>query len=113
MAHRLVELEIVPSISHETVRRVLKKNGITRRKVQYWVIPPEEDAEFVAHMEQVLETYARPYDPQHPVICMDEQPVQLVAEKRRVIPATEGHPQRVDYEYERYCPQYGGTKWAG
>jgi len=69
--------------------------------VQYWVIPPEEDAEFVAHMEQVLETYARPYDPQHPVICMDEQPVQLVAEKRRVIPATEGHPQRVDYEYER------------
>ena len=42
------------------------------------MIPPEADAEFVAHMEQVLDIYARPYDPAHPVVCMDEQPVQLV-----------------------------------
>ncbi|NOX55296.1 MAG: IS630 family transposase [Planctomycetes bacterium] len=74
---------------------------MTKRKIQYWVIPPEADAEFVAHMENVLETYARPYDPNHPVICMDEQPVQLVKETRRMIPATAEHAQRVDYEYER------------
>jgi len=52
-------------------------------------------------MEEVLETYAKPYDPRHPVVCMDEQPVQLVKETRPPLTATETHPQRVDYEYER------------
>jgi hypothetical protein len=65
------------------------------------VIPPEADAEFVAHMEEVLDVYARPYDPSHPVICMDEQPVQLIKEVRNVMPATTTLPKRVDYEYER------------
>lgn len=50
--------------------------------VEYWVIPPKQDAEFVADMEQVLETYALPYDPEQPVVCMDEQPVQLVLESQ-------------------------------
>jgi hypothetical protein len=52
-------------------------------------------------MEEVLETYAKAYDPAHPVLCMDEQPVQLFKETRQPIPATLEHPQRVDYEYER------------
>jgi hypothetical protein len=50
---------------------------MTRRKIEYWVIPPEADGEFVAAMEEVLETYARPYNVRRPVLCMDEQPVQL------------------------------------
>jgi hypothetical protein len=74
---------------------------MTKRKIAYWVIPPEADAEFVAGMEEVLETYAKAYDPAHPVLCMDEQPVQLLQETRPPIPATPAHPQRVDYEYER------------
>ena len=74
---------------------------MTRRKIAYWVIPPEQDAEFVAHMEDVLETYAQAYDAQHPVVCMDEQPVQLLKETRVPIAATQTHPTRVDYEYER------------
>jgi hypothetical protein len=74
---------------------------MTNRKIQYWVIPPEADAEFVAGMEAVLETYEKPYDPQCPVVCMDEQPVQLLKETRRPIPATTKHARRVDYEYER------------
>ena len=72
-----------------------------KRKVQYWVIPPESDAEFVARMEQVLEIYGKAYDPERPVVCMDEQPVQLIKETRVPIAATADHPQRVDYEYER------------
>ena len=52
-------------------------------------------------MEDVLETYQRPYDAQHPVVCMDEQPVQLLKETRIPLPATPEHPRRVDYEYER------------
>jgi hypothetical protein len=74
---------------------------MTDSKLEYWVIPPEADAEFVAGMEEVLETYAAAYDGRHPVLCMDEQPVQLLKETRMPIPATKGHPRRVDYEYER------------
>ena len=74
---------------------------MTNRKIEYWVIPPEADGEFVAHMEEVLETYARPYDPARPVLCMDEQPVQLLKETRVPIPADLRHGKRVDYEYER------------
>jgi hypothetical protein len=74
---------------------------MTGRKIQYWVIPPESDAEFVAGMEEVLDTYAEPYDPARPVLNMDEQPVQLLKETRTPIAATAKHPRRVDYEYER------------
>lgn len=74
---------------------------MTGRKLEYWVIPPEADAEFVAQMEAVLDVYARPHDPAYPVICMDEQPVQLQKEKRIPYPATAQHGKRVDYEYER------------
>jgi hypothetical protein len=74
---------------------------MTNRKIEYWVIPPEADAEFVANMEAVLETYAQPYDPAVPVLCMDEQPVQLIKETRKPIAATLEHGRRVDYEYER------------
>lgn len=74
---------------------------MTSRKIQYWVIPPKADGEFVAAMEAVLDTYEKPYDPDHPVLCMDEQPVQLIKETRQPIPATRTHAKRVDYEYER------------
>jgi hypothetical protein len=56
LADELVSLEVVDSISPETVRKTLK-NGMTKRRIEYWVIPPEQDAEFVACMEEVLETY--------------------------------------------------------
>lgn len=74
---------------------------MTNRKIEYWVIPPESDAEFVANMEEVLETYEKPYNPACPVLCMDEQPVQLLKETREPLAATATHGKRVDYEYER------------
>lgn len=74
---------------------------MTNRKIEYWVIPPQADAEFTASMEEVLDTYAQPYDAAKPVLCMDEQPVQLLKETRQPIPATATHARRVDYEYER------------
>jgi hypothetical protein len=58
-----------------------KKNKMnTKRHLEYWVIPPKANAEFTAHMEDVLDVYSRPYNSQVPVFCMDEQPVQLVQE---------------------------------
>lgn len=74
---------------------------MTNRKIEYWVIPPETDGEFVACMEEVLDTYAQPYEENHPVLCMDEQPVQMLKEVRVPLAATKEHPRRVDYEYER------------
>jgi len=63
LADQLVELEVVDSISPETVPTTLKKNGMTKRKIEYWVIPPDADGEFVAHMEEVLEI---PATKEHP-----------------------------------------------
>lgn len=119
LADRLVTLEIVENISAETVRETLKK-GISRRMNAYWAIPPQQDAEFVAAMEEVLEVYAKPYHPQQSVVCMDEQPIQLVRESKRSLPATAAHPPRVDYEYERngtasifmFCEPLAGFRQA-
>jgi hypothetical protein len=69
---------------------------------QYWAIPPEHSAEFVAAMAEVLTVYQRPLDPAHPVICMDETSKQLVGETRVALPVEPGQPQRTDYEYERH-----------
>jgi hypothetical protein len=66
-----------------------------------WCIPPEQDAAFVCQMEQVLEVYKRPYDPRRPVVCMDEQPKQLITEVRPATPVAPGRPARLDYEYVR------------
>lgn len=74
---------------------------MTNRKIRYWVIPPKCDSEFVACMEDVLGIYAMPYNGLIPVLCMDEQPVQLLKETRIPIEATKKHEQRVDYEYEQ------------
>jgi hypothetical protein len=58
-------------------------------------------------MEETLDCYHRPFDPRFPIVAMDEQPIQLLRHVRQVIPARPGgngyagHPERVDYEYER------------
>jgi uncharacterized small protein (DUF1192 family) len=55
----------------------------------------------VAAMEDVLEIYHRPRDPECPVVCLDETSKQLIAETRVPIAAKPGRPARYDYEYER------------
>jgi hypothetical protein len=52
-------------------------------------------------MEDVLDVYHRPRDPECPVVCLDETSKQLVAETRVPMPAKPGRPARHDYEYER------------
>jgi len=66
-----------------------------------WCIPPEQNADFVAKMEDVLDTYALPYDENCPVICLDEKPYQLLGERREPIPMKAGSPEKIDNEYER------------
>jgi hypothetical protein len=62
-------------------------------------------------MEDVLEVYARPHDPQAPVVCMDEKPYQLLGHARDPIPATPGHDRREDSEYIR-CGTCSIFVWA-
>ena len=67
-----------------------------------WCIPPKQNAEFVARMEDVLEVYSKPYDPNKPVVCMDEKPFQLLDEKLKPIPMNDmNHVEKSDHEYER------------
>ena len=67
-----------------------------------WCIPPKQNAEFVAHMEDVLEVYSRPYDPDYPVVCMDEKPFQLLDEYLEPIPmGKDNHTTKYDCEYVR------------
>ena len=66
-----------------------------------WCIPKDYNGEFVARMEDILETYALPYDPCIPLICMDEQPCQLLGDKLNPIPMKPGRPLLEDYEYVR------------
>ena len=77
---------------------------------EQYVIPPQRNAEFVAQMEEVLDLYHLPYDPKRPLVCMDEQPVQLIKETRAPLPAVPGRPDCIDYEYEVSVPR---NTWRG
>ena len=64
-------------------------------------MPPEQDAEFVCAMEDVLDVYHRPYDEKRPLIALDESSKQLIGETIQPLPAEPGQPERFDYEYVR------------
>ncbi len=66
-----------------------------------WCIPPKHSAEFVFHMEDVLEVYCRPYDPRRPVVCLDESFKQLIGETRPALPPRRGAVARHDHVYVR------------
>ena len=102
LADKVVDLEILDDpISYETIRQVLQANELKPWLRKEWCIPPQESAEFVCHMEDILEVYRRPLDPQRPLVCMDELPHQLVSETRLPLPLHPGQTQCYDYEYKR------------
>jgi hypothetical protein len=66
-----------------------------------WCIPVA-DANYVACLEDILEQYEQPYDPQQPLVCYDEGLKQLIEETRTSLPAKPGRVERYDYEYRRH-----------
>ena len=70
-------------------------------------------------MEDVLDVYTRPYDPQRPLICMDETSKQLLRDAHAPLPAAPGRPARQDYEYEHagvlnlflFCEPLQARRW--
>ncbi len=77
------------------------KNDLRPHLNEYWCIPPKDDAEFVANMEDVLDVYEQPYDPEYPLWCMDEKPFQLLDESRNPLPMRKGDIAKIDAEYIR------------
>ena len=65
------------------------------------MLPPKANAGFVAAMEDVLDVYARPYDPRRPQVCMDEGGKQLIGEARPPLPVRPKSPAKEDHEYVR------------
>ena len=66
------------------------------------MIPPEQNGNFVACMEKVLEVYKRPYNPRFPVVFMDESPKQLIGEIKIPITIAPGKIAKYDYEYKHH-----------
>jgi len=65
-----------------------------------WVVA-DLDEDYIAHLEDVLELYERPYNPRQPVVCLDEKPITLHADLRPPAAARPGREARRDNEYER------------
>lgn len=65
-----------------------------------WVIP-KLDGEFISRMEEILDLYAKPRNPQEPVICFDEKSKQLLEDTRVPLPQQLGKPLKRDYAYKR------------
>ena len=57
------------------------------------------DEEYLERMDDVLSLYEMPYDPEHPVICMDEGSKMLQKDKVAPKPMAPGRPMRIDYQY--------------
>jgi hypothetical protein len=103
LADKAMALGIVESVSHETVRKALRKNELRPHLLKQWVIPPEQNAQFVWRMGEILDLYEEPYDATRPVVCFDERPCQLLADVRDPLPMEPAGPpkKRVDSEYDR------------
>ena len=100
LAGRFVELVDLQSISPATIGRRLHEKAIKPWQKKMWCIP-DVDADFVAHMEDVLELYSEPPDPLRPVVCIDETLKQMVADVRTPLPPLPGSPEKYDYHYRR------------
>jgi transposase len=100
LADVMVKLTDHDSLSGETVRRRLADNDLKPWRRDMWCIP-HVDGEYVARMEDVLDLYAEAPDPERPLVCFDETPVQLIGEVRQPIPPEPGKRERYDYEYRR------------
>jgi hypothetical protein len=66
-------------------------------------------------MEDILDVYEMPYNPQRPVVCMDEKPYQLLGEARKPLPMRPGSDKKFDSEYirEGTCSIFAFTEPLG
>jgi transposase len=92
--------KIVLTVSKETIRNLLENHALKPWREKMWCVP-KLDKEYIQRMEDVLALYEKPYDARHPVVCIDEKPVQLLSEPYKTIPAKSGRIKHRDHEYKR------------
>jgi len=95
-----VQNKLGVTIGRTAIWKVLLRNNTKPWRKKTWCIP-SVTASFKKRMLDVLEVYSRHYDPQKPVVCVDEKLVQLIKDTRTPLPAKAGKPGKVDYEYKR------------
>jgi transposase len=94
------EASIVDSISLESIRIILQEHDLKPWQQKSWCVP-KLDEEFIERMEDVLEVYERAYREDKPVVCVDEKPIQLLADVRPGSGIMPGEVKKVDFEYKR------------
>src|ERR1035441_10300435 len=101
VAEEAVKRRLVPRIGRESIRLLLLHDDLKPWREKNVVRPRTLTEDYIAKMEDVLETYERPYSPQEPVLCLDEKPITLHADVRPASPAEPGREARHDSEYKR------------
>ena len=113
LAEHCMDKKYLVTISHTSIGEMLNTNQVKPHLSKYWCIPKENDSSFVACMEDVLDIYQLPYNPDIPVLCMDEKPIQFLDEVRKRIDAKPlrddpetslpipGSVEKIDSEYVR------------
>lgn len=101
LKERVEKDKIVDSISKESIRIILQEHDLKPWQQEMWCVP-KLDAEYISRMEAVLDIYELQYNQKQPVVCVDENPVQLTSDKRDPIPCQAGSPKKIDYEYGRH-----------
>ena len=97
-------------MSRETVRRRLAENDLKPWRKDMWCIP-QVDADDVARMEDVLDLYSEAPDPERPVVCFDESPIQLIGEVRRPIPPEPGKSSATTANINATEPRTCSCSW--
>jgi hypothetical protein len=100
VAEETVKRRLVPRVGRETVRILLLDHDLKPWREKMWCVA-ELNEEYISKMEDVVETYEKPYNPAEPVVCLDEKPITLHADVRPTSPAKPGREARRDNEYER------------
>jgi len=95
-----VKRGIVDSISKSKIQVILQEHELKPWREKMWCVPSLDD-EYINRMEDVLQVYERPYNPSRPVVCIDEKPVPLVANKYEKTESSPGRISKKDYEYSR------------
>ena len=88
------------NFGRSTVWRALQRNKLQPHRSEYWCIPMITP-KFILRMETVLHIYSLPYDPDYPVVCMDEAALQILSDLGLRLDMKQGETEKMDYEYER------------
>lgn len=100
LLEKQVRLELDKPIERESIRLAIK-NELRPHINDYCCIPPKENADFAAAIEDILDIYEMPYNPTHPVIYMDEKPYQCLGEARELLPIHPRDTKNTDSENVR------------